>query len=324
VARSVAETAARRRRRWVGIAGATVLTFTLLTAAGAGAVPFVPRGVAIDVAIDPVTTVPTTTPSLGPGTYTETLTVGTMARTFILHVPPGPAVATRPLVLVYHAATVSAATTAKDTDFEQVADQSGDLVAFMQGYKNSWNDIAGHSPATLAHVDDVGYTAASIALIEQLVSFDHRRIVAAGFSNGALMVEYLGCQLANELALIVPVEGELAVTDSDDCAPARPISVYEIHGTADTQIPYDGGYFTGVYGDTTVLSAPANVERWAQLDQCAPMPTTTTPSSTITLTAYSSCRNGVTATLRTIIGGNHVWGSNIGLLVGNAAAALRG
>jgi len=250
------------------------------------------------------------------------LTVGSMVRSFILRVPPGPVVANRPLVLVYHAATVSAATTEHATDFAQVGDQTGGLVAFMQGYENSWNEGAGSSPAALAHVDDVGYTAASIALIEQLVPFDQNRIVATGFSNGALMVEYLGCQVAGQLALIVPVEGELPVVDSNSCAPARPISLYEVHGTADTQIPYNGGYFHGVYGGTTVLSAPANVARWSQLDECAAGPVTTQPSSSIKLTAYSFCQGNATATLRTIIGGNHVWGSNIGLLVSAAASAL--
>jgi polyhydroxybutyrate depolymerase len=264
----------------------------------------------------------TTYPALSPGDHVETLTVGTMVRSFILHVPPGPVVANRPLVLVFHAATVSAATTERVTDFAQVADQTGEVVAFMQGYKNTWNEGAGQSPAALAHIDDVGFTAAAVPLIEQLVPFDHNRIVATGFSNGALMVEYLGCQLAGVLNLIVPVEGELAVVDSDSCAPARPISLYEVHATADDEIPYNGGYFHGVYGGTTVLSAPANVARWAQLDQCATPPVVTTPSPSLQLTAYSTCHGGATATLRTIIGGGHAWGSNIGVLVSAAAAAL--
>jgi polyhydroxybutyrate depolymerase len=244
-----------------------------------------------------------------------------MTRSFILHVPPGNAVANRPLILVYHASTASAATTEQNTDFRSVANQTGELVAYMQGYKNTWNEGTGHSPAATLHIDDVGYSAATIALIEQLVPFDHNRVVATGFSNGALMVEYLGCQLASELALIVPVEGELPDVDSASCAPARPVSVYEIHATADSVIPYSGGSFTGVYGGTTVLSAPASVARWAQLDLCSTTPTLT-PSSSITLTTYTSCQNGVTATLRTIVGGSPVWGSNIGWLVDSAASAL--
>jgi len=263
--------------------------------------------------------------TLSPGDHAETLMVGSLPRTLILHVPPGPAVRNRPLILVYTAATASATETENSTDFAQVADRTGEIVAFMQGYQNSWNEGTGVTPARQAHVDDVAYTAASIAMIEGLVAFDHRRIAAVGFSNGALMVEYLGCQLAGQLAVIVPVEGELPTVISQGCDPTRAVSVYEIHGTADSEIPYGGGSFRGSWGGiVTVLSAPASVARWAQLDGCDMTPTTTSPSSSISLTTYASCQGATTAVLRTIIDGGHVWGSNIGELVAAAMPSASG
>jgi polyhydroxybutyrate depolymerase len=259
--------------------------------------------------------------ALGPGDYTLSMTVGTMTRTLILHVPPGPTVPNRPLVLVYHGNLDTAANTIKQTNFEQASNKSGYLVAFLQGYSNSWDNVVGSSPAVKAHIDDVGFTTTAIATIAGLAPFDQNRIAAVGFSAGALMVEYLGCVLAGTLALIVPVEGQLPVTIASSCAPSRALSVYEIHGTADTAIPYNGGYFHGVYGGTTVLSAPASVARWAQLDQCGSTPSTSSPSSSIKLTSYTGCANGTSAVLRTIVGGGHVWGSNIGQLVAHAIPA---
>jgi polyhydroxybutyrate depolymerase len=162
-------------------------------------------------------------------------------------------------------------------------------------------------------VNDVAYTNAVIKLIGGLLPFDHKRIVAVGFSNGALMVQDLGCKIAGQLAMIVPVEGEMAATSSPGCHPSRPIRVYEIHGTADTEIYYNGGPIGG-HG-TVVLSAPKTVARWAQLDHCSATPTTTNPSASVKLTRYSRCRDKVSVVLRTLIGGVHQWTNNIGQLV---------
>lgn len=249
-----------------------------------------------------------------PGDHRINVTVQGRTRYLILHVPVKQ-IANRPLVLVYHGADGTASATERQTDFEQISESSGELVGYMQGYANTWNEGAGHTPAEQAGINDVAYTTAAITHLESLVTFNHRRIVATGFSNGALMVEYLGCKLAKSFALIVPVEGQLPTSVASTCAPTRGLNVYEIHATADGSIPYNGGSFSGVGGGTTVLSAPKSVARWAKLDSCATSPKVTNFSSSIKLTKYSHCRRGVSATLRTIVGGTHQWGSDIGVLV---------
>jgi len=183
-------------------------------------------------------------------------------------------------------------------------------VAYLQGVNNHWNEQVAGAPST---ADDVGYTKAAITMIERLLPFDHKRIVAVGFSNGALMVEDLGCKLAGTLALIVPVEGELAAATSPTCKPSRPIRVYEIHGTADTVISYYGGKIAG--HPVVVLSAPKSVARWAHLGHCAVTPKTSSVSSSVKLTTYSRCRNKVGVVLRTLIGGVHQWTNGIGEIV---------
>ncbi len=252
---------------------------------------------------------------LAAGDHVESLTVDHVARRFILHVPPGRAVAERPLVLVFHGATDTAESTIASTDFEAAANRAGEVVDFLQGVDDRWNEWAGKFGST--GVNDVAYTAAVVAKTERLLGFDHGRIVAVGFSNGALMVESLGCQMAGTLALIVPVEGELATPMSPKCAPVRPIHVYEVHGTADTAIRYNGGHIHGPYGTSTftVLSAPASVKRWAQLDHCGAQAKDTYPSSGIKLTTYTGCHQHAWVVLRTIDGGVHEWGAKIGQIV---------
>jgi polyhydroxybutyrate depolymerase len=232
-------------------------------------------------------------------------------RTYLLY-SAGPTSRPRPLILVFHGALDTAQNTIQETDFEQAADRRGLLVAFMQGYLNTWNEGAGHTPEEVAGIDDVTYTTGVLNQIERRYRVDRTRIAAAGFSNGALMSELLGCRIASRLTLVVPVAGPLPVSVSPGCRPARPISVLEIHGTADQSIPYGGGPFAGVGGGTTVLSAPASAARWAALDGCAATPQTSGAGTAIVLTTYSRCRKHVTVALRAIQGGAHSWTAGIG------------
>jgi polyhydroxybutyrate depolymerase len=259
---------------------------------------------------------------LSAGSHTLSLKVGTMERTFIVDVPSGKAVANRALVLVYHGAYDTAANEVTETNLLQQVTGAGDLIAFLQGYDDTWNEGSGSTPARTAHVNDVAFTAAVIARLRQLTTFDPSRVAATGISNGAIMVEDLGCHLSGRIALIVPVEGEMSTVQSSTCSVAKSVNVYEIHGTTDPSIPYGGGYFSTSIGYDTVLSAPNSVARWAQLDGCSGGPATSTPSSTISLSTYSHCRDGASVTLQTIVDGQHVWPTNIGQLVVQQLAAL--
>jgi polyhydroxybutyrate depolymerase len=244
-------------------------------------------------------------------------------RTYLLYVPPGDGPGHRlPLVLVYHGAYDTAANIANETGLLTLAEQRHNMiVAFLQGYEDSWNDDAGDPPAEAHHVNDVAFTQAVLAQVESSHFVDMRRVVATGISNGAILVELLGCRAAANLTLTVPVEGEMAPTFSHSCRLSKPMSVYEIHATADPAIPYGGGTFGGYGGPVTVLSAHASVARWAQLDKCAATPQTSRSRGNV-FTKYKRCRSGVTVTLRTIEGGAHVWPPGFATSLSRLVASL--
>lgn len=243
------------------------------------------------------------------GSNAVTITAARRRRTLYVYAY-GNARAKRPLVLVYHGADESAKQAQGETDFVAAAKAHGLIVAFMQGYQNTWNEGAGGTPARRAGVDDVAFTSAAIAWLEHRYRVDSSRVAAAGFSNGALMTQLLGCRIASRLTLIVPLEGQLPSTVSPGCRPSSPISVLEFHGTADSTIPYNGGHFDGVGGGTTVLSAPASAARWASLNHCSR--TARTVSGSTRATNYTGCHRGVVVSLRTIAGGTHFWPTGIG------------
>jgi polyhydroxybutyrate depolymerase len=242
----------------------------------------------------------------------KTLTGG--LRSYIVFLPPGGAKRS-PLVLVYHGAEGTAEATAQETDFVPVAAQNGVVVAFLQGYEDTWNEGAGDTPAHAAGVNDVEFTASVISQIESRYSIDRTRVAATGFSNGALLTELLGCQLADKLTLVAPVAGPLPVSVSPTCRPVRPISVLEMHGTADQSIPYAGGHFVGVGGGTTVLSAPESAAHWALLDSCGQPRQTIISSMATVLTTYAPCRDHVVVQLRSLQGAGHGWPGDVGVLV---------
>jgi polyhydroxybutyrate depolymerase len=274
------------------------------------------------------TTATPTTAGLGAvrgtgGLKTVNVRSGGLQRYYLLYVPNGDSAAhPLPLVLAYSGAGDSAADTAQSSGLLSVAQQRHNIiVAFPEGYDETWNDDAGNPPAEAAHVNDIAFSKKMVAGIESRYPVDLTRVVATGLSNGAILTELLGCRLAADLTLIVPVEGQMSPTFSRTCGPAMPISVYEIHGTGDQAIPYGGGTFSGVGGPVEVLSAPASVARWATVDACAKAKTSAKSGNTV-LTKYKGCTDGVTVTLDSIRGGQHVWPSNFGGTLVGAITSL--
>jgi polyhydroxybutyrate depolymerase len=238
-----------------------------------------------------------------------------LQRSYLLYLPPGGAKHS-PLVLIFHGADSTAEDAATESDFVPVFAQKGIVVAFLQGYDDTWNEEAGDTPAHAAHINDVEFAAAVISHIESRYSIDRTRVAAAGISNGALLTELLGCRLAGSLTVIAPAAGQLPVSVSPTCKPSRPISLLETHGTNDESIPYDGGRFYGVGGGTTVLSAPANARRWSALDHCSRSSesSVSAPQPTL-LSTYSGCRQGVVVELRSLEGAGHEWAQDAGVLI---------
>jgi len=259
----------------------------------------------------------TTSPLLGSGDHYETIVVGHLSRSFLVQVANGSPVG-RPLVLVYGGASDSIATTRQRTNFWWTANVVNDTVVYLQGFQNSWNVDAQRSPAEMAHVDDIAFTNAVLATLVRQLNYNTHAVAAVGFSNGALMVDRLGCQDSRFFSLILPVEGEIPVDLSHGCSLTHPVSVYTVHSTADSEIPYNGGHFNGMGGGNTVLSAPAAAARWAQLDHCALRTNQRVISSVTHLRTYGSCPGGVTVTLHTIVGGGHAWPSDMGQIAFSA------
>jgi polyhydroxybutyrate depolymerase len=86
----------------------------------------------------------------------------------------------------------------------------------------------------------------------------------------------------------------------DDCQPARPVSILEMHGTEDGAHPWEGG------GGHQASPVEAVIQRWTTLDGCAGDPTVT-QSGIATTSVWNRCRGESVVRLDKVVGGKHTW-----------------
>jgi polyhydroxybutyrate depolymerase len=87
-------------------------------------------------------------------------------------------------------------------------------------------------------VNDVRFISLLIDKIESKYKVNRKRVFAAGHSNGAMLGLRLACQLSNKIAAVGVQSGTFFVKK---CRKKKPVAALEIHGTADSLVPIDGG-----------------------------------------------------------------------------------
>ena len=242
------------------------------------------------------------------------LTFGNLARTYLLHVPPG--LPPAGLVINLHGAGMTGAQQAALTNYNAVADRFGFAVAYPDGIDLSWADGRGASIPDRQRVDDVGFLAALIERLTRELAVPPGRVFVTGMSAGGFMANRLACDRADLVSAVAPVAGTLG--SGVGCAPSRPVSVLAIHGTADAVVPYGGGPMVGRGGPSDVLSAPALAQRWQQADGC-PAPSVDQPGpGGVQRIAATGCAGGTEVVLLSIDGGPHIWPSALDASVASA------
>jgi polyhydroxybutyrate depolymerase len=251
-------------------------------------------------------------------TAERTLQSGGLTRSYLVHVPAGLSEGPAPLVLVFHGGGGTPEAAERETRFNELADRDGFLVAYPEGVGRGWND--GRGAATIEaqrrQIDDVGFTAALIDDIERLHRVDPDRVYATGLSNGAIFSQTLGMRLAPRIAAIAPVAGGIAAPLGERFAPAAPVSVLILQGTADPLVHYTGGEIRPPGSDPrgAVLPTEETVRRWVEHDGCGRIPVETRlpdldpgDDCRVTRLTYDGCRAGTSVVLYRLEGGGHTW-----------------
>ena len=209
-----------------------------------------------------------------------------------------------PLVLAFHGLGLDAGEMARISKLSEQADAAGFIVAYPNGTgeKQSWN--GGHccGEAAKYQVDDLSFVRALLDELASIANIDPS-LYATGFSNGAIFVYRLACELPDRIAAIGPISATQVRNDQEVCLPTRSVPVIHFHGTADRLNPYEGA--TTVAGFEFVAVKDA-IKFWAEANACPDQPESTTAGS-IQHEVYAPSAQKTTVELYTILGGEHAW-----------------
>jgi polyhydroxybutyrate depolymerase len=238
------------------------------------------------------------------------------AQLFVPALAKGESVA---LVLALHGGGGNSQNMAANTGLEGIAAQKDFAVVFPDGVDKNWNDGRQDAVSTAAkeNIDDVAFLSELINEVAKLTSIDRKRVFATGMSNGAMMAIRLGCDAPQLFAGIAAVSGTGPSDLAQRCKPNRPISLLQIHGTADPIVPYEGGLVVNPLGAEnrgTVIGVDELATVFATVNGCTNGPIASalpdrsaTDGSTITSRVWSACRANTGVTFLRIDGGGHVW-----------------
>jgi polyhydroxybutyrate depolymerase len=242
------------------------------------------------------------------GDPTRSITVGTLKRTYILHIPSTyDGKKPVPLVVDFHPLGGSGTLESGSSPYKAVTDPEGVITAYPDGMSGPSRGAWNVGPCCVADVDDVAFAKALVQDVETVACIDPKQVFAVGFSMGGGMSHYLACHAADVFAAVAPAAFDLLKENVGDCSPTRPITVVSFRSTGDEVVKYAGGFSQAVSNmPVNFLGAKATFQKWAELDQCTGSPSAEDSNGCST---YSSCGAGVQVTLCTKQGGTHEAGN---------------
>lgn len=220
-----------------------------------------------------------------------------------------------PLLLVLHGYGVGGLAQAIYFGVLPLVEEKQIIVAAPDGLldkngKRYWNAVDTCCDFDKRGNDDVKYLTGLVEDIAARMPVDRKRVYLLGHSNGGAMSMRLACDKTGTFAAVFELAGPFWSNPPAQCAPATPIALRVLHGTADKDVPYDGGgaMFAGP-------SAPALAAFFASKNGCAPTPDTSPApfdleasiaGAETKVTRFGGCPAGGDVELWSIEGGGHI------------------
>ena len=133
--------------------------------------------------------------------------------------------------------------TAKDVmRYEPLTALASELgVAFIaaQAAGPDWNIPGAPNHHALEEIDELAYFDALIEDVTARFAIDRTRLVASGFSSGAMMVWHLACTRGAAFAGFVPMSGTFWAPVPETC-PSGAVNLIHYHGREDPMVPLSG------------------------------------------------------------------------------------
>lgn len=123
--------------------------------------------------------------------------------------------------------------------FTALANELGVAIIATKSAKNDWSIPGAPASETDPNVDELAYYDAVLADVTTRFPIDKDRLMASGFSAGAMMVWNLACHRSESFAGFAPIAGTFWQPEPVSCD-APPTSVIHMHGTNDKIVPLAG------------------------------------------------------------------------------------
>jgi polyhydroxybutyrate depolymerase len=208
-----------------------------------------------------------------------------------------------PLVISMHAAGLWGAAQKETSRWNDLADRKGFIVVYPSGVGGKgvrvWRAEVGDDLGK-----DVRFISELIDTLSASYNIDSNRIYANGLSNGGGMAFALSCTLSNRIAAV----GMVAAAQTLSwrwCTDERPVPMIAFHGTADPDVPYNGG--PSWLSPRPFPNVPGWSLKWARKNRCDSNPVESTVAADVTRRAYTGCADGAEVVLYTVRGGGHTW-----------------
>jgi polyhydroxybutyrate depolymerase len=208
-----------------------------------------------------------------------------------------------PLVISMHGAGLWGAAQKETSQWNRLADSQGFIVVYPSGTGGNgvrvWRAESGPGLGK-----DVRFISELIDRLKSSYNIDSTRIYANGLSNGGGMSFVLSCALSNRIAAV----GMVAAAQTLPwkwCTDHKAVPMIAFHGTADPEVPYNGGpSWIAARGFPSVPQWAAN---WGRRNRCGPIPVESAVTSDVTRRTYTNCADDAAVVLYTVHGGGHTW-----------------
>jgi polyhydroxybutyrate depolymerase len=208
-----------------------------------------------------------------------------------------------PLVISMHGAGLWGAAQRETSLWNDLADTQGFIVVYPSGIGGKgvriWRAEQG-----AGLMKDVRFISDLIDTLKASYNIDSNRIYANGLSNGGGMSFVLSCTLSDRIAAV----GMVAAAQTLPwrwCTDHRAVPMIAFHGTADPEVPYDGG--SSWISPRPFPSTPRWAANWARRNGCGPDPVESRVAADVTRRAYTNCADDAAVVLYTVQGGGHTW-----------------
>ncbi|MDQ6871986.1 MAG: alpha/beta hydrolase-fold protein [Gemmatimonadota bacterium] len=208
-----------------------------------------------------------------------------------------------PLVISMHGAGLWGAAQKETSQWNKLADNQGFIVVYPSGIGGKGVRVWRAEPGS-GLMKDVKFISELIDTLKASYNIDTTRIYANGLSNGGGMSFALSCTLSDRIAAV----GMVAAAETlpwSWCTDHRPVPMIAFHGTADPEVPYNGG--SSWVSPRPFPSTPKWAANWARRNKCRSNPVESTVATDVTRRAYTNCADNADVLLYTIQGGGHTW-----------------